>query len=131
MTGTDRGLTCPSCGRPPIDPVSTDAVAYTCSQCLVFGRVSPGNPTAGASQGVDSGSPIRTPSELLTGTGLPDGQRNAGSESGKLLAVAAHRLRAAALERRRSPLRSRFGRFRDRHPEYREREQRRKRGAAE
>jgi hypothetical protein len=84
-----------------------------------------------ASQGVHSGSPDGAPSEFLSDAGLQSGQRNAGNSSQKALASAAHRLRVAALARRRSPVRSRFGRFRDKHPEYREQEQRRKRGARE
>jgi len=57
-------LTPEECG----DPVSREAVAFTCSRCLILGRRVPGNPSPRQEQGVGVGR-LRKHAEVLSSAG--------------------------------------------------------------
>ncbi len=76
-----------------------------------------------AREGRDSRTPPEAPSELRPGAGLPGRFRDGRGR----FETARQRARGG---RPRNPVRSRSGRFRDRHPEYRQRERARLRRKA-
>ena len=106
-------LTCRRCPAGPEqqrDVVSLNAVAYTCSQCLVE-RLEPAETSdQGPTKGVEA-EPSPVPAERCFG---PRSWR--ARFATPRLQKARQRARGG---RPKSQDRSRFGRFRDRHPEYR------------
>ncbi len=119
---TGTRLTCRACDATPDpqrDAVSRNAVAYTCSHCLMRGSgEGHQDRRSDTRQGVDSRIGPSAVSAARSDAGLASEMRDADSQPEKPLAEAQRRLG----KRGPKPGTSRQARYRRRHPEYVQRE---------